>query len=292
MSRQDRRQCRRINKMLQRAAAYCTASVSLVATEAGAEIVYTDLGPGGVALEFGRFEVDLNGDTNVDFVIRAFGNSSTNSGSGTKTDFVDVQAVRGRSGVIGDGYASNLVFGQSVIPGSARISPFALLHETRSQFGCDSSECTRETFVRGNFGHGYLGLVLAATEGERNAGWAEVSVPRPGLGFEIFGFAFETEPDKPILAGDTGENVSVPGDANDDGLVDLEDLNAVRNNFGGVGLGDTDGDLDVDLDDLNAVRNHFGGGGARPVPEPPSLVLLAAGAAGLTTLRLRRDRRD
>ncbi|MGE4004031.1 MAG: hypothetical protein AB7I48_27925, partial [Planctomycetaceae bacterium] len=52
-----------------------------------------------------------------------------------------------------------------------------------------------------------------------------------------------------------------PGDADGDGDVDLNDLNAVRNHFGGAGPGipgDTDDDGDVDLNDLNAVRNSFG----------------------------------
>lgn len=51
------------------------------------------------------------------------------------------------------------------------------------------------------------------------------------------------------------------GDANGDGVVDLDDLNLVRNHFGETGdpqPGDTDFDGDVDLNDLNAVRNHFG----------------------------------
>jgi len=49
-----------------------------------------------------------------------------------------------------------------------------------------------------------------------------------------------------------------PGDTNGDGAVDITDLNNVRNNFGGQGLGDATGDGRVDIDDLNAVRNHFG----------------------------------
>ncbi len=80
----------------------------------------------------------------------------------------------------------------------------------------------------------------------------------------------------------------LPGDTNADGQVDLADLNNVRNNFGGAGLGDTNADGTVDLQDLNAVRNNFGAGGANPVPEPPSLVLLAAGTAGLAAYRRRR----
>ncbi len=80
------------------------------------------------------------------------------------------------------------------------------------------------------------------------------------------------EPEAPALAGDT----------NGDNRVDLEDLNAVRNNFGAAGVdvaGDANGDALVDLSDLNLVRNNFGASlpGA-PVPEPAgwALALLAA----------------
>lgn len=57
------------------------------------------------------------------------------------------------------------------------------------------------------------------------------------------------------------------GDSNFDGVVDLVDLNNVRNNFGGAGLGDANGDGFVDLEDLNAVRNNFGAGSGSPQRE-------------------------
>jgi len=50
----------------------------------------------------------------------------------------------------------------------------------------------------------------------------------------------------------------LPGDANGDGRVDLDDLNMVRNNFGTAGPGDVNGDGMVDSDDLNLVRGNFG----------------------------------
>lgn len=61
----------------------------------------------------------------------------------------------------------------------------------------------------------------------------------------------------------------VPGDTDDDGDVDLNDLNNVRNNFGTATppIGDTDDDGDVDLDDLNAVRNNFGFVSGSPAAE-------------------------
>ncbi|MDZ4782623.1 MAG: S8 family serine peptidase [Planctomycetia bacterium] len=58
------------------------------------------------------------------------------------------------------------------------------------------------------------------------------------------------------------------GDTNEDGRVDITDLNNVRNNFGGEGLGDADGDNDVDISDLNAVRNQFG---ATPAGAPSAM---------------------
>lgn len=83
-----------------------------------------------------------------------------------------------------------------------------------------------------------------------------------------------------LLAQGLYEPVQTPGDTDGNGTVDLEDLNNVRNNFGGTGLGDANGDGSVDLDDLNDVRNNFGAGGGA-VPEPPALALAAALASSL-----------
>jgi len=58
---------------------------------------------------------------------------------------------------------------------------------------------------------------------------------------------------------------AVPGDADRDGDVDLDDLFIVRNNFGSTSATWSDGDFDddgaVDLDDLFTVRNNFGSTG-------------------------------
>jgi hypothetical protein len=86
------------------------------------------------------------------------------------------------------------------------------------------------------------------------------------------------------------------GDTNGDGSVDLDDLNAVRNNFGAAGpVGSTPGDAfpfdgQVDLDDLNAVRNNFGAGGSNSVPEPSALALASLAIASFGAYRWRRGR--
>ncbi len=89
-----------------------------------------------------------------------------------------------------------------------------------------------------------------------------------------------------------GDETSLPGDANGDGRVDLEDLNAVRNNFGAIGegvLGDTNGDGRVDLEDLNAVRNNFGATSASPMQFQSAIDALFAinAAPERTTLKSR-----
>jgi len=73
----------------------------------------------------------------------------------------------------------------------------------------------------------------------------------------------------------------LPGDTDADGDIDLNDLNNVRNNFGGEGSpGETVGDAFpydgvVNLEDLNAVRNNFGEGAASSVPEPTGMAIAA-----------------
>lgn len=77
-------------------------------------------------------------------------------------------------------------------------------------------------------------------------------------------------------------DIATPGDTDADGIVDINDLNNVRNEFGLTGdnlAGDPNGDSIVDIDDLNLVRNNFGAAaGAAAVPEPASGFLLATSA--------------
>jgi endonuclease/exonuclease/phosphatase family metal-dependent hydrolase len=86
------------------------------------------------------------------------------------------------------------------------------------------------------------------------------------------------------------------GDANGDGMVDVNDLNIVLNNLGTTSSlranGNFDGAATIDLTDLNDVLNNLGmgatGGGAalQATPEPSSLSVVA----GIGILLLKRRR--
>ena len=91
---------------------------------------------------------------------------------------------------------------------------------------------------------------------------------------------------------------ALPGDANLDGQVDVNDLTIVLSNFGQTGMswsqGDFNGDGQVDVNDLTILLTNFGqtltasAGGVSAVPEPAALALLAIGAAGLLAYAWRR----
>ena len=78
----------------------------------------------------------------------------------------------------------------------------------------------------------------------------------------------------------------LPGDANGDGQVDINDLTIVLSNFGSTGRAWSQGCMDgdpagtVDINDLTIVLANFGktygaSSGIKAVPEPTGIVLLA-----------------
>ena len=97
-----------------------------------------------------------------------------------------------------------------------------------------------------------------------------------------------------------GVETLLPGDANGDGKVDINDLTIVLANYNQTGLswagGEFTGDGTVDINDLTIVLANYNmtyaasAGGLAAVPEPSALLLIAAGLAGLSGYGWRRRR--
>ena len=91
-------------------------------------------------------------------------------------------------------------------------------------------------------------------------------------------------------------DLGLPGDADENGVVNAADYIALKRNMGqptGATLADGDFDDDgaVDWTDLQVLQAHYGESKAGPgtIPEPATLVLLAAGLPALLKRRQRRS---
>jgi hypothetical protein len=86
----------------------------------------------------------------------------------------------------------------------------------------------------------------------------------------------------------------LPGDANGDDAVDINDLTIVLANYnqsGNWGFGNFNGDNKVDINDLTIVLAHYNQSlGASAVPEPSCLALVSVGAIGWLACAWRRKR--
>ncbi len=87
----------------------------------------------------------------------------------------------------------------------------------------------------------------------------------------------------------------LPGDANGDGKVDINDLTIVLTNYGQSGMtwgqGDFNNDGKVDVNDLTVVLANYNqsvGSSVAAVPEPSSTFLLGIGAISLLIFAWRR----
>jgi hypothetical protein len=197
----------RLNSKLERnLAAYITAAgaagvaVLAAAQPADAKVVYT---AANTKLNFGSvgmLPLDLNNDGTADLTF--FGGSAS-------VGYGDLLGVYGDAGGVfvgANNSASALVWGARVGPKDMFSAGAAVMAEVS---GCHASTCGyRGKFIKTH--DRYLG-VRFSIHGQSHYGWVSVNVGNDPSGAVLTGYAYETIPNKPIIAGEKSGPVVAEG---------------------------------------------------------------------------------
>jgi hypothetical protein len=207
--------------------AYAAAAGAVCSTQAAAEVVYT---PAHGSLFNGTYFLDLNHDGINDFAFLANGfvsSRSTDNCVRVQPLVTGNRILAARTNFVFSRYALCQTTGLQPAPvpleAGAVIGPGAPFLKSASVLGgTGTSGLYNRSFGRWlGAGYRYLGLVFEI-KGKEHFGWARLNLTSPGLGSDnsasasnkrcesgalclaIGGYAYETIPGKPIVAGYTG----------------------------------------------------------------------------------------
>ena len=136
-----------------------------------------------------------------------------------------------------------------------------------------------------------IGMLLAWSPSAAAISVGSAQLLPTGGSTNIYQSNYQSEPEAdstgsggPALSGLT----FLPGDANGDGTVDLQDFGILKSNFGTTGAtwaqGDFNGDGMVDLQDFGVLKGNFGNNwqeSDKSVPEPLTMMGVGLAIAGL-----------
>lgn len=192
---------------------------------------------------------------------------------GAFVPFFPGKIVGFQSGTSGRFYASALQYGDPIAPETLGPSGIGAL-----AYGANNPEAQFNAAT-----DGYIGFAFPIGPTDLYYAWIRVDIDNAAGTFFVKDWAYEDQTGVGILAGDRGTPPPILGDFDGDFDVDGADFITWQRGVGG----------EFNASDLVDWQENFGlATAATPsagvVPEPGTLGLLAAGAAGVAILRRRR----
>lgn len=176
----------------------------LVAPDADAQIIYTDLEPDGVTTLEGEDDItlDLDGDGTDDITLLVTPGGGENTAARVILGRADgEQELNGAFGVDAP-YFSNEAFGSaSLLSAGASISTF---NGSFFPYGVMASIFSETPYYQFLNTEGFVGFRFVAGGGTTHFGWARVAVNENAEEATLLEYAFELTEEEPILAGATG----------------------------------------------------------------------------------------
>ena len=166
-------------------------------------------------------------------------------------------------------------------------------------YSSDYSETTAVAYVEG-VGVFDLNDLIAGTAYED---WTLIGAMGINESNIVVGYAIDGNGNYDAYTIDLTDAMTIPGDANKDGVVDISDLTVLSLNWEDASedktweQGDFDGDGYVDISDLTTLSGHWTPGGSSysealasigTVPEPTTFAMLIAGLVGLVAYAWRK----
>ena len=183
------------------------AGVGLLAVSQAAEakIIYT---PANLPLKpnYSVF-LDINGDGANDFsVLQSYASAPLFTGGSRRI----IEGPFNHNGVVGHKFAGALKPGFVISSGKAFVSSNKSLVRIRTYYPCGNTSCRKVKYYgpwwnnNKAVNHRFLGIKFTV-KGKTHYGWVRIKIAAPEkyLRTTITGYAYETVPNKPIIAGKT-----------------------------------------------------------------------------------------
>jgi hypothetical protein len=181
------------------------AGILAMGGSADAQIIYTDIDPDKV-IETGSYMLDLNNDGKADFEINQINGSTSGTGSSgglyfRRVEITPVDTVNKILDVSSDSpYPAALMLNASIGPVKKDWNHYPQVMNSSYSRGGQKYHYGEWNGVTDR----YLGLYITV-EGKKYYGWARLDVNKDASGFTIKDYAYNSNSEEKISAGDNGE---------------------------------------------------------------------------------------